>query len=262
MKTYIVMPHFLINDELVELAKKAIQSFRNSSNDITIISIDDGGEYGAKEDVLKPISDVYLKNEKNSGFAKTCNWGFNWIFENEKDDCYIVCANNDIEVYPGWQEALMEPFDLFENVGITGIIQFKVKVIEGIPIEKYKINQITEGGLLRDWMQDGGLWMSKKSILQEVGIFDEQFLRGGYEDMDLFLRMRDKFGKKIVMSGKSAYWHKQGATRWNSKRVGAINNFGIDSKNIEGENLKKFINKWGFNPHTRSIWYSKEIWNP
>lgn len=255
------MPHFLINDELIELAQNAIKSFRNSS-DVIIISVDDGGEFGNKEEILKPISDVYIKNEKNLGFAKTCNKGFNWIFENEKDDCYIVCANNDIEVYPGWQEAMIEPFNMFENVAVTGIIQFRVKVIDGIPIEKFKINQMTEGGQLRDWQQDGGLLMSRQSILQEVGIFDEQFIRGGYEDVDLFLRMRDIFGKRIVMSGRSAYWHKQGATRWNTEKVGAINNFGVESKSIEVENLKKFIAKWGFNPHIKAIWHPKELWNP
>ena len=85
-------------------------------------------------------------------------------------------------------------------------------------------------------------------------IFDPDFIRGGYEDVSLFLRARDTFGMKIIMSGRAGYWHKQGATRWNTESIGAVNNFGLESKNIEQENLKRFIEKWGFNPHIGQIW--------
>lgn len=92
-------------------------------------------------------------------------------------------------------------------------------------------------------------------------IFDEDFRRGGYEDVSLFLRARDTFGMKIIMNGCAIYWHKQGATRWNSEKIGAVNNFGLESKSIENDNLDRFIDKWGFNPHTRQIWFNNEIYN-
>ena len=119
MKTYVVIPQFLVTDELVQLAKDCIESYRKYSN-VFIISIDDSGEYklskGAK-DVLK-MSNLVIKNKKNSGFAITYNNGFNWIFENEKDDCYIVCSNNDIRINKKTVEALAQPFGMFENVAI------------------------------------------------------------------------------------------------------------------------------------------------
>jgi len=92
-----------------------------------------------------------------------------------------------------------------------------------------------------------------------IEIYSEQFIRGGYEDVDLFLRMRDTFGMSIIMSARKWYWHKEGATRWNCENNGIINDFGKESKNIEIDNLGRFIQKWGFNPHQRQIWYSKEI---
>ena len=86
MKTYVVIPQFLVTDELVQLAKDCIESYRKYSN-VFIISIDDSGEYklskGAK-DVLK-MSNLVIKNKKNSGFAITCNNGFNWIFERSEE---------------------------------------------------------------------------------------------------------------------------------------------------------------------------------
>lgn len=262
MLTYVVIPQFLVTEELVALAENAIKSYRESSN-VFIISVDDAGEYSKAKnaDEVMALSDLVLTNTKNSGFAVTCNNGFRWIFENEKEDCYIICSNNDILVNSRVIPALTEPFKLFDSVAITGIISTKEDTWEGKPLEEIDLGVISEGGLLRDRMQDGGLCCSTKNILQEIGIFDEQFLRGGYEDVDLFLRARDTFGKKIVMSGRAVYWHKQGATRWNTEKIGAVNNFGQESRNIENDNLDKFINKWGYNPHQRQIWNEKLIFN-
>lgn len=248
--TYVVMPHYIITPELIDLAKNAINSLRCA--DVQIISVNDG----SNAQFLKPLSDVYLSNETNEGFAKACNKGLSWVLENVDEDCYVVCANNDIEVFPGWLEALQEPFTLYPNVAFTGLISSKLREIDGVPIEKYQIPTITEGGLLRDWMQSGGLWCSKKSVLQKIGLFDEQFLRGGLEDVDLFLRARDTFGMKIIMSGKSTFWHKEGATRWNP-----LNGYGAESKRLENENYKKFTRKWGFSYNDKNPWYSKDLYN-
>lgn len=258
MRTYVVMPHYVVSNELVTLATNAIKSFKESS-DVTLISVDDGSPMDTS--FLKELSDVYIRNKENSGFAPTCNNGFKWIMENENDDCYIICANNDIEVNKKTVPALIFPFERWDNVAITGICSSKERVLEGRPIEEFEWRKITEGGLIRDRMQDGGLWMSTKSVLQKIGLFDEQFIRGGYEDVDLFLRARDTFGMRIVMNGHAWYWHKQGATRWNCENNGYVNNFGRESKRIEDENYLKFVAKWRFNPHTTMVWKEHELYN-
>lgn len=263
MKTYIVIPQFLVTDELVQLAEDCIQSYRDSA-DVFIISVDDAGEYkkADRADEVLAKSDLVITNERNSGFAITCNNGFRWIFENEKEDCYIICSNNDILVHDRVIPELKRPFELFDNVGISGIWSTKEKdLFEGKPLREWNGRRMSKDGLLGDRMQDGGLWCSKKLILQKIGIFDEMFLRGGYEDCDIFLRVRDNFGMMIVMSNFAVYWHKQGATRWNTEKIGAVNNFGLESKSIESENLQKFIKKWGYNPHTRQIWKETELFN-
>jgi hypothetical protein len=67
--------------------------------------------------------------------------------------------------------------------------------------------------------------------------------------------MRDKFGMKLIMSERAWYWHKEGATRWNEE----LADFKSSSKEIENINVGKFIDKWGFNPHQKQIWFSKEL---
>jgi GT2 family glycosyltransferase len=253
MKTFVIIPQFLVTDELVKLASDCIDSWRK--HNVYVISVDDTGEYskakGADEVMAK--SDVVVKMLKNSGFGPACNAGFK-VAMKETEDCYIVCCNNDTLVYENTLQELIRPFNEYENVAITGICSTTEKELEGKTLDKYSYPKISEGGFLNDRMQDGGLWCSTKKVLEKIGLFDEQFLRGGYEDVDLFLRAKDTFGMKIIMNGHGWYWHKQGATRWNSEQIGAINDFGQESKNIENDNLKKFIVKWGFDPHHTSIW--------
>jgi len=148
---------------------------------------------------------------------------------------------------------MKEPFDMYDNVGITGLISSRHRKLAEVPIEEFSIQKITDGGLLNDWMQSGGLWMTKKSILEDIGMFDEQFRTGGYEDVDIFLRARDSFGMKIIMSGKSCFWHKEGATRWIPKDK-------EKNKAVENDNYKKFIKKWGYDPHESNPWIEKVLW--
>lgn len=251
------MPHYIVTEELKQLATEALKSFR--CDDVILISVDDGSPMDTQ--FLKDLSDIYIRNEVNSGFAITCNNGFKKALKIAKDDDYIVCANNDILVHKKALEELRRPFKEFENVAITGIFSTMAKEWEGKPLEEMEIQRISEGGQLGDRMQDGGLWMTTAGILKKIGLFDEQFIRGGYEDVDIFLRARDIFGMKIVMSSRAVYWHKQGATRWNCEKNGFINNFGRESKAIEVENLEKFIKKWGYNPHNQNPWKEILIFN-
>ena len=85
-------------------------------------------------------------------------------------------------------------------------------------------------------------------------VYDEQFIGGGFEDVDLFLRLRDTYGMKIIMSGRSMFWHKEGATRWESD----VQKY---YKELDNENSIKFEKKWGFNYWKKSVWKQIDIFN-
>jgi GT2 family glycosyltransferase len=256
-KTIVVMPQMLITEELVELADNAIKSFRK--NDVFLISIDDAGEYPKAKGALEVMakSDLVLTNKINQGFGITCNRGFNWIFENEKNDCWIIISNNDLEIEDNSIKELQRPFGMFENVAITGICSTTEREIEGKKLKDYHEDKMTMDGFIScggGHMQDGALICTKKSVLEKIGIYDEDFKGGGQEDIDLFLRARDQFGMKIVMSGFGWYWHKQGATRWNSAMKDKY-------KAIEEENREKLTAKLGYNPQNRQVFRETQIFN-
>ena len=242
MKLYICIPHYIITPYVAELAKNAINSFKKTA-DCTIINCDDCSPYDTS--FLKELPDIYIRNKENKGFAGNCNVGFKWIMEHEKEDAYVVCANNDIEVYEGWFEEFVHTLEAFEGDAVGGL-GFKVKIVEGKPIEEYKTNPgskynasfLSEGGRLNDWVFPGGFYMTKISVLRELGLYDEGFEHGGYEDIDLFLRWK-KAGKRLLMTPKVPYWHEEGATRFSEQERGTQNN-------VEPKNRQYFKEKWGF----------------
>lgn len=247
MKPTIVIPNYIATDELKELATNTINSMRETA-DVHIISVDDGSPLDTR--FLFKLSDEVILIEKNCGFAVACNIGLKQAMR-RRGAHYIGCANNDIEVFPNWLEALVEPFSKWDNVGITGLVSTKDRA----EAERHKGTKITEGGLLGDRMQSGGLWMSTRSVLQKVGLFDEQFEVGGEEDVDLFLRMRDQYEMHIIMSDRAMFWHKEGATRWNEELAG----FKERNKAAEQVNYDKFAAKWGFDIRSQGLNFYEHV---
>jgi len=235
MKTYIVIPHYIITPHVAQLAKDAIKSFKETC-DCVIISCDDQSPY---EDVkfLEEMSDVYIRNEKNLGFAGNCNVGFRWILENVKEDADIVCVNNDIEVYEGWYEEFKRIQGLVGG-RIIGGLGYKEK---GFPPDKKNANYVSIGGYLEDWMFPGGFYMINKTVLEDYGLYDEGFEHGGYEDIDLFLRWKNA-GEKLVIAPRVHYWHEEGATRFSERELKTQNK-------AEVNNRKYFETKNGFDAH-------------
>lgn len=247
---YVVMPHYIINDKVAEFAKNAIASFKRTAN-CKIISCDDASPYDTS--FLKDISDIYIRNEKNKGFAGNVNVGF--IKALEFDDCeWIVCANNDIEVYPQWFERFKQALDI-ANGDMVGGLGYKVKEIEGRPIgdydknpgSRFANNYLSEGGRLDDWVFPGGFWMMKRNVLEDIGLLDEAFQHGGYEDIDFFYRVKQA-GKRLIMTPKVAYWHFEGATRFSEQEKPMQNN-------VEPLNRAYFKQKHGFDAHLKMNTY-------
>lgn len=247
-KPVIVIPHYIATHELRRLAENTIRSMRETA-DVYIISVSDGSPLDIS--FLLDISDDVVIIGKNSGFAVACNAGLERALDVE-GAYYIGCANNDIEVYEGWIEALIEPFEKWDDVGITGLVSSKDKD----EASRARGRKITQGGLLNHHMQSGGLWMSVKPVLEHVGLFDERFEVGGEEDVDLFMRMHDKFGLKLIMSDKSMFWHKEGATRWNDE---VEPDYKAKNKAIEEKNYAKYAEKWGYDIRERGIPFYEEI---
>ncbi len=226
MKTYVVINHYILSSYLEELAIQCITSFKET-HDCIIVSVDDNSPI--KSDKLKELSDIWIQRETNGGFAVSANTGLQWILDNEKDDCYIVYSNNDIKVFPNWYETFLKyDFDMIGGLGYRNEVAFR------------KENNYSEGGRYNDWMFPGGFFMTTKKVLEEIGLYDENYLHGGIEDIDLFYRAKNA-GIKLIITPNVSYWHREGATRYSNNEK--------DKQSIAiKKNEEYFVKKWGFDP--------------
>lgn len=230
IKSFVVMNHYILNNDMKEMALEAIKSFRDTSN-AEIVSVDDASPFDMTE--IENASDHFIKLETNQGFAKSANAGFRFVLDNYKDS-YIIYANNDIMVEGSWYGIFKRL--LSEGADMVGGLGYRTKG-QG---PKPDFHVLSEGGRLNDWMFPGGFYMTTDKLLRELGIYDENYIHGSIEDIDLFWRAKQA-NKRLIMSAGVIYWHKEGATRYSPTLK-------EHNKEMEIKNIKYFESKHGFSP--------------
>ncbi len=193
---------------------------------------------------LKNISGIrVLKNERNSGFIRSCNRGA----EVAKGK-YILFLNNDTAFCPGCLDELIETFHDIPKAGLVGS-----KLI-------YPDGRLQEaGGII--W-QDGSGWnygrdddpfrpqynylrdvdycsgaciMVPRRLFHDLGCFDERYAPAYYEDTDLAFTIREA-GFRVLYQPLSQVIHFEG--------VSSGTNLNDGVKAYQLENSKKFRHKW------------------
>lgn len=231
MKHFVVINHYILSPEIERLAINAVKSFKDTA-DCIVVSVDDGSPTQSKE--LKELSDVWLSRETNGGFAVSANMGLQWVLDNEKDECFITYANNDIEANRGWKEEVLRCFDEFDADAVAGL-GYRTK-----DYQKRTDRYVSEGGKLDDFMFSGGFYTVKAGLLRSEGLYDENYRHGGVEDIDLFYRWK-LAGKRLIITPRLQFFHVEGATRYSEGEKGK------QSVAIK-ENEAYFERKWGFSP--------------
>ncbi len=180
-----------------------------------------------------------IRNSSNRGFAYACNQGI----KHTRGD-YVVILNNDTVVTPGWLERLLWHMERDQSVGIVAPSTNFAASIQQIPVS-YKSEKD-----LYDFSEDlfkgnchqavevdkvvGVCMLLRRSMLEEIGLFDTRFELGNYEDDDLCLRAR-LAGYKVLWA-KDAFVHHAG-----SKTFRAI---GVDYESLMEQNRRRFVEKW------------------
>lgn len=198
-------------------------------------------------DYLKSVSGIKLRlNEENSGFPKGCNQGI----EMSDVDSDILLLNNDcIMTHNG---LFMLRMNMYENakVGACGSItnyasngQLLGLFADGDSIEtREKIIKINNSNILNSYIRKSWLvgfcLLLKRTVLNNIGVLDEQFSPGNFEDNDICIRI-GKAGYELRLCYNSYVTH-----------LGS-QSFGKDFEKYKGiieTNRNKFIEKWGFDP--------------
>lgn len=221
-----------------------IESIREytDKNNYEIIVVDNNSTDGTV-DWLKNQRDIKtIFNEKGLGFPKGCNQGIN-IAEGDN----ILLLNNDVVVTPNWLMNLNMCLYSSEDIGAVGAVTNMCAYYQQISAnynnmeemisfaEKYNISDKNK------WEERlkliGFCILFKREVIEKVGLLDERFTPGYFEDDDYSLRIR-KAGYRLMIC-KDTFIHHYGNVTFGE-------NFN-EYYEILKISRKKFEEKWGFN---------------
>jgi GT2 family glycosyltransferase/predicted negative regulator of RcsB-dependent stress response len=234
------MPKFSIiipvKDNL-ELTKKCIQSIKNYTTDFEIIIVDNGSQ------PTYDGSEIIIWNKNNLGFPVAVNQGIK-AAQGE----VIVILNNDTVVTPGWLDHLAEHLKTFDIIGpvsnnVSGPQKRDYLIYDGqeninkIAAEMYSEKQ---GRAIPFHRLVFFCVAIKKEVIDKIGLLDEQFSPGNFEDDDFCLRAIEA-GFKLGIAQDVFIYHKGSATH---------KTLNLDYQTLMATNLAKFRQKW---PQNRYI---------
>jgi hypothetical protein len=188
-----------------------------------------------------------ILNEQNLGFAAGNNVGMR-----AANGEYVVLLNNDTQVVPGWLKNLIRPFATHRKLGLAGPVTNNIGNEAKIDISYRDKEEMIERA--RQYMTKNNrkllfvgnvaffcVAMSRR-IIDEVGLLDEQFGIGFFEDDDYCHRVK-KAGYDIAIVEDSFVHHHLSAS---FDKMGAKRR-----QRLFEENKRLFEAKWGeWRPHS------------
>lgn len=227
----------------LEMTRQCIESIRNTtpSSSYELIVIDNCSTDNSVE-YLKTLEDIKLIcNKENIGFPKGCNQGIGIASPNNN----IFLLNNDTIVMPN--SIFWLRMGLYENCDVGSVGSITNCAINGQQIDR-TFNSIDEYKNFaiktnipslnpyenKTWLVGFAL-LIKRSALSKVGLLDEEFSPGCFEDNDIGVRLQ-LAGFKSYLCHNSFIFHYgngggENSTLWND---------------VKDKNSSYFKQKWGF----------------
>jgi GT2 family glycosyltransferase len=233
----IIVPMFNSRDEI----KAQIDNWDFSDDGLSkeIIYVDDACPERSYEQVIvswnekkpmwdRPIGRILL-NEKNAGYAFSCNNGARIATGK-----YLLFLNADCVVTPHWLKPMVDLIKSNVEIGIVGNLQLRKnsRIIESAGSEwtgdmfdhigsrRYQGKRLDMPFTLDTLPDDlkiagerqmvtGSCFLIPKELFEKVGRFDTEYRIGYWEDSDLNMKVRTA-GYKIYYEPKSVIYHTPG----------------------------------------------------
>lgn len=190
----------------------------------------------------------FIDAKKNLGFSGGNNLAIKYFLE--KDDITHICLlNSDVIVSDGWLDYLLEkdkdvigPVTNAAGNEQTIAIDYEIDLKDNIDKMIEEVNRFAE---LRHFNYEGYVVESdlvtffatifKRKVIEKVGLLDERFYPGSYEDDDYCMRiLQSDFQIWIARDCFLHHWGSGSFSKLNMK----------NRRNIGNENKKRFEEKW------------------
>ncbi|WP_238590862.1 glycosyltransferase [Paenibacillus beijingensis] len=223
--------------------KQCIESIRTYTEPGTyeIIVVDNASSDGTQAWLAKQEDIKAILNETNQGFPKGCNQGI----EISKGGYYLL-LNNDTVVTMNWLSNLLTALNSSTNVGAAGPITNSCSYYQSIETNYETVEdmqQFAAGNNISDqsrWEKRlklvGFCMIIKREVVDKIGMLDECFEMGNFEDDDYSMRML-MAGYTLLLC-KDTFIHHYGSVTFAS----------VPQKytDLMKTNSDRFLKKWGF----------------
>lgn len=218
--------------------KQCVDSIKKHTNvPYELIFVDNASEDDSQKFFRSVRGAKVIINPTNLAFAKGNNQGI----QIARGD-YVLLLNADVIVTEGWLERMLNCAESDPSIGLVGPVTNHATQLQVVPPGYKSLSELPRFALARA-MRYSGAWedvhrligfclLIKKEVLQRVGLLDERFGPGGYEDFDYCLRVRQA-GYKIKLC-KDVYIHHFGGKGY----------VGMDYDRLREVNKEIFIEKW------------------
>ena len=228
--------------------KDSIESiYAQTEQDFDLIVVDNGSTDESLEQARSYCTRpnfTLIENGRNTGFSYAVNQGIA-----RAQSKYVVLFNNDAFAEPQWLAELLRTADADP----------KIFAVQSLMIRHFERELADDAGDYVTWMgfacktgdgrrasrytkqkrifsACGGAALYRKSILDEIGGFDERFAPAYCEDSDLAFEVR-KAGYRVVYQPLSKVIHFEGVSNGTD-----VNGTGL--KRYQVENSQKLKEKW------------------
>ena len=207
-------------EDTLECLSSLRNMIQSPAGNADVILVDNGSTDSTTETVKAQFPGVDVVSlPENRGFAGGCNVGLRRALEGGAD--YILLVNNDAVVAPDMLERLIEVGEMRRDAGLLGPVVYRFDEPDRVWSAGYRERPVTlsaqppagqpdDGAPYEvDRLYGAGL-LIRRSVLEEVGLFDERFFMY-YEDADLCRRVQ-KAGYRLLVVPAARMWHKVSAS--------------------------------------------------
>ena len=238
-----ILSIIIVNYRTYELTNQTINSVIDTVKNIDyeIIVVDNNSGDDSLERLVSDFKDfdnvVFIKNDKNDGFAKANNLAFK-----EVEGEYTLLLNSDVIVNENTINQSLKYVQNHQNIGILGckvvlpngeldkacrrsFPTFEVsfyrfsglsKLFPNSPrFNKYNLSYLDENGTYPVDCVVGAFMLIKSSIMRQCGAFDESYFMYG-EDIDLCYKVKE-LGYDVYYYGEYDIVHYKGASGKNKR---------------------------------------------
>nr|WP_208403258.1 glycosyltransferase [Paenibacillus sp. BK720] len=220
--------------------RETVETIRKHTKDpYELIVIDNGSTDGTLE-YLRQQRIITISLPVNTGFPAACNWGLR-LARGDR----LLLLNNDVLVTAGWLRRMNRTLDSDPAVGIVGPMTNYASGKQQIAMDGDYEGFAARLGADQNKKHEsvnriiGFCMLFSRSLMKQIGVLDERFSPGHYEDDDYCYRA-NQAGFKVVIAKDAFVYHR-----------GSASFGGYASDELEEllrRNRRLFKDKWGIDP--------------